>query len=84
MKLNAPRGVGVKGLSGYVFYGQFDVPEDQGSDFTETDLSISYSLDNVMKGLSVRARHAIVDFDNGEDLNDTRFYIKYKFMIGNI
>ena len=77
-------GLGVKGLSGYVFYGQFDVPEDQGSDFTETDFSISYSLDNVMKGLSVRARHAIVDFDNGEDLNDTRFYIKYKFMIGNI
>ncbi|MGE6648417.1 OprD family outer membrane porin [Shewanella colwelliana] len=76
--------LGAKGLNAYVFYGQFDVPEDSGSDFTETDFSVSYSLDSWMKGLSVRARHAIVDFDNGEDLTDTRLYIKYKFMIGNI
>jgi hypothetical protein len=89
-KVNAVRAnydfgnLGAKGLSAYLFYGQFDVPEDGRSDFTETDFSVSYSLDHLMKGLSIRARHAIVDFDNGEDLTDTRLYIKYKFMIGNI
>ncbi|MCG9757300.1 OprD family porin [Shewanella insulae] len=74
--------LGAKGLSAYVFYGDFDVPESTGSDFTETNFSVSYSLDSLMKGLSVRARHAIVDYDNGEDLTDTRFYIKYKFTLG--
>ncbi|MGX9462891.1 OprD family outer membrane porin [Shewanella sp. A14] len=72
---------GVKGLSAYVFHGQFDAPTTSGGDFTETDFSVNYQLDNVLKGLSVRARHAIVDYDNGEDLNDTRFYVKYDFSI---
>lgn len=73
--------LGVDGLSAYVFHGQFDVPDAQASDFNETDLSVSYSLDKVLKGLSVRARHAIVDYDTSEDLTDTRFYVRYNFSI---
>ncbi len=76
--------LGVNGLTAYTFYGEYDAPESTGSDFNELDFSVSYSLDNVLKGLSVRARHAIVDFDNGEDLNDTRFYLKYKFQISGL
>ncbi|MCG9695655.1 OprD family outer membrane porin [Shewanella sp. Isolate11] len=77
--------VGVKGLNAYVFYGEYDVPDSaSGSDFSELDFSVSYALDNVLKGLSVRARHAIVDFDTGEDLQDTRFYLKYKFNLSGL
>lgn len=75
--------VGVEGLQAYVFYGKYEVPEGQASDFTETDFSVTYALDKVMKGLSTRVRYAIVDFDNGEDLNDLRLYLTYKFKLGH-
>lgn len=73
----------VNGLSAYVHYGEYDVPEDAGSDFSQTDFSVSYGLDKWLPGLSCRARYALVDMDNGEDLNDLRLYLKYSFVLGN-
>ncbi|MCH1919920.1 OprD family porin [Shewanella sp. A3A] len=74
--------VGVNGLSAYVFYGDYDVPTGMGNDFTETDFSVTYKLDPVMKGLSTRVRYAIVDVDGGEDIDDLRFFVYYNFKLG--
>ncbi|GIU33029.1 hypothetical protein TUM4644_33500 [Shewanella colwelliana] len=74
--------VGIKGLKAFIYRGQFDVSDISGSKIDETDFSLGYSLDKWIKGLSIRARHAIVDKENGEDFTDSRFYIKYNFTIG--
>ncbi|MGX9460974.1 OprD family outer membrane porin [Shewanella sp. A14] len=73
--------IGIKGLKAFVYRGQFDVSDISDSKVDETDLSLGYSLDKWMKGLSVRARHAIVEKESGDDFTDTRFYIKYNFNI---
>ena len=74
--------LGIKGLKGYIYSGEFDVPDIPGSKINETDFSLGYSLDKWLKGLSVRARYAIVDKENGEDYTDTRLFVKYNFAIG--
>ncbi|KFZ37640.1 porin [Shewanella mangrovi] len=74
---------GVDGLSAYVFYGDYDVPEGMGNDFTETDFSVIYKLDPVLKGLSTRVRYAMVDVDGGEDIDDLRLFIYYNFKLGH-
>ena len=74
--------LGIKGLKGYIYSGEFDVPNIPGSKISETDFSLGYSLDKWLKGLSVRARYAIVDKENGEDYTDTRLFVKYNFAIG--
>ena len=74
--------VGVEGLSAYVFYGDYDVPTGMGNDFTETDFSVIYKLDPVMKGLSTRVRYGHVNVDNGEDIDDLRLFVYYNFKLG--
>lgn len=74
---------GLNGLETYVFYGQYDVPDNgMAKDFDETNFSISYKLPGILSGISLRARYAMVDFDQGEDFNDVRFYASYKFVLG--
>ncbi|TWO83318.1 porin [Shewanella algae] len=73
--------VGAEGLSAYVFYGDYDVPKGKGRSFSELDLSATYKLDSILKGLSSRIRYAIVDFESGEDLTDLRLYLTYDFKL---
>ena len=68
--------IGVKGLSAYVFYADYDAP---ASNVDETDFSIQYNFSGALEGLGLRARYAIVDNYNGTDLTDTRFYMTYRF-----
>lgn len=71
----------LNGVSAYVNYANYEVDGNADSDFTETDFSVTYNLAKYVDGLSVRARHAIVDYAAGDDLTDTRFYVYYKFKI---
>lgn len=71
--------VGVKGLSAYVFYGQYDVPASTGKDMSETDYNIQYAFSGKLDGIGLRARYASIEIDGGEDYTDTRFYVTYKF-----
>lgn len=68
--------VGVKGLSSYVFYADYDAP---AGTIDETDFSIQYNFSGALEGLGLRARYAMVDAENVTDLTDTRFYITYRF-----
>lgn len=68
--------VGAKGLNAYVFYAIYDAPADK---IDETDFSIQYDFSGTLKGLGLRARHAMVEADNGTDIDDTRFYVTYRF-----
>ncbi|MGL5906594.1 MAG: OprD family outer membrane porin [Shewanella sp.] len=74
--------VGAKGLSAYAFYGNYDSPESL-NDFTETNFSVTYKFGGAFEGLGLRARYAMVDFDQKEDLNDLRLYLTYKFALGH-
>ena len=82
--------IGVKGLSTYIFYADYDTPDSGASaspDATETDLNLQYAFDkdSFLKGLSVRVRYAMIDMDNGgEDYNDFRVYVKYSFSLKGI
>ena len=68
---------GVKGLSTYVFYANYDAP---ASTINETDFNVQYAFSGTLDGFGVRARHAVIDKDSGqEDFTDTRFLITYKF-----
>lgn len=71
----------LSGVSAYVNYANYEVDGVDNSDFSETDFSVTYDLTEHVDGLSVRARHAIVDYATGDDLTDTRFYVYYKFKI---
>ncbi|MGX9460970.1 OprD family outer membrane porin [Shewanella sp. A14] len=73
---------GIEGLTAYVFSGQFDASDYLGDKIDETDFAINYKLDKWCKGLSIRARHAIVEKETGVDYNDTRLYLRYYFTIG--
>ncbi|MCI2964581.1 OprD family porin [Shewanella sp. N2AIL] len=74
--------IGVSGLEAYAFYGQYDVPTGTAKDFNETNFSITYKFDGALSGLGLRARYALVDVDQGEDFNDLRLYVTYKFVLG--
>ncbi|ADD69381.1 outer membrane porin [Denitrovibrio acetiphilus DSM 12809] len=87
LKVNYDFGkLGLKGLSAYVFHAIYDTPEsgsNASSDINETDFNIQYSFSGALDGVSVRVRYAMVDFDEGEDFNDFRVYVKYTFAIGS-
>ncbi|MCD8554773.1 OprD family outer membrane porin [Seleniivibrio sp.] len=77
--------LGVKGLSAYVFHAVYDTPEsgsNASADMKETDFSIQYAFSGALDGLGLRTRYAMVDVDDGEDYDDTRFYVTYKFAFG--
>lgn len=80
--------LGVKGLSAYVFYGDYNTPDsgkNVSPDLDETDFSVEYKFSGQLEGLSLRLRYAIIDADKklaGEDINDIRFYLKYRFGSG--
>jgi len=69
---------GIKGLGAYVFYADYDSPGTT-FDMEETDLSIQYAFSGALEGFSVRARHAIIDKESGEDFTDSRFYLMFNF-----
>ncbi|MGE4319135.1 MAG: OprD family outer membrane porin [Deferribacterales bacterium] len=77
--------LGLKGLSAYVFYAKYDTPEtgsNASADMAETDYSIQYDFGGALQGFGVRARYATIDVDDGDDYDDTRFYVTYKFSFG--
>ena len=80
--------IGLKGLSGYVIYGDFNTPNtgaNASPDANEFDFSLEYDISRFVKGLSLRARCAIIDEDDdfgGEDYTDVRFQLRYKFDFG--
>ncbi|WP_076538236.1 OprD family outer membrane porin [Shewanella sp. UCD-KL21] len=71
----------LNGVSAYVNYASYQIDGDASRDIDETDFSVRYDLAKYIDGLSVRARHAIVNYASGDDLTDTRFYVYYKFKI---
>lgn len=74
--------VGVKGLKAYAFYASYDTPEsgeNASNDQTETDFNIQYAFTGALDGFAVRARHAIIDVEDGNDITDTRFIVTYSF-----
>ena len=78
--------LGVQGLTTYLFYADFDTPDagvNASTDHAELDFSLKYQLTQWVEGLSVWFRWAHVDQDenvaNGNDWDDIRFYINYKF-----
>lgn len=72
--------VGAKGLSAYVFHADYDAEATAAyADMTETDLSIQYAFSGDLQGLGLRARHAMINDDVMGDIDDTRFYVNYKF-----
>ncbi|MCD8554590.1 OprD family outer membrane porin [Seleniivibrio sp.] len=74
--------IGIKGLSSYIFYANFDTPDsgaNASSDASETDLSATYSFHGALEGVSIRARYAMVNIKDGKDINDLRFYVSFKF-----
>lgn len=79
--------VGVKGLGAYVFHTLYDTPgmeEGGASDINETNFSVQYAFSGALDGLSLRARYAIIDYDEepSEDYDDFRLYLKYTFAFG--
>lgn len=74
--------LGAKGLSAYILYGMYDTPETgdaASTDITEIDYNIQYAFSGILDGLGLRVRYATIDKDNGEDFDDVRFYVTYKF-----
>ncbi|WP_144212953.1 OprD family outer membrane porin [Shewanella donghaensis] len=71
----------LNGVSAYLNYASYEIDGDSSQDIDETDISVRYDLAEYVEGLSVRARHAIVNYATGDDLADTRFYVYYKFEI---
>lgn len=78
--------IGIQGLSAYVFQAFYDTPEsgsNASSDLSETDFSIQYAFSGALEGLSLRARYAMVDYDDSavDDIDDVRLYLKYTFTL---
>ncbi|WP_237162608.1 OprD family outer membrane porin [Shewanella halifaxensis] len=71
----------LSGISAYINYASYQIEGDSSQDIDETDLSVTYDLAEYVDGLSVRARHAIVNYAEADDLTDTRFYVYYKFKL---
>ncbi len=71
----------LSGVSTYVNWANYEIDGNSSQDIDETDFSVVYDLAKYVDGLSVRARHAIVNYSTGDDLTDTRFYVYYKFAI---
>lgn len=76
--------LGVKGLSAYAFYADYNVPSDSTArDVAETDFSVQYAFHGALDGLGLRARYAMINYDGGEDYKDIRYYATYKFAFGS-
>lgn len=79
--------IGINGLTGGVIYADFDTPEsgkNESPDRNETNFDLKYEFSGTLEGLSLRGRYAIIEEDEamgGEDFNDLRFYLQYKFNI---
>tara|TARA_R110002124_G_scaffold42644_1_gene131306 strand:- start:2629 stop:3891 length:1263 start_codon:yes stop_codon:yes gene_type:complete len=71
----------LSGVSTYLNWASYEIDGDSSKDIDETDFSVVYDLAKYVDGLSVRARHAIVNYSTGDDLTDTRFYVYYKFAL---
>lgn len=76
--------LGVKGLSAYVFYADYDGVEAVSRDSVdsyETDLNLQYSFSGDLEGLKLRLRHAMIDnyYGKGCDVKDTRVIVSFKF-----
>lgn len=71
----------LNGMSAYVNWANYTIDGDSSKDIDETDFSVRYNLSKYVEGLSVRARHAIINYATGDDLTDTRFYVYYKFAL---
>jgi hypothetical protein len=74
--------IGAKGLSSYILYGIYDTPESgatASNDMTEVDYSVQYKFSGMLDGLALRARYATIDIEDGEDIDDLRFYVTYSF-----
>ncbi len=71
----------LNGVSAYLNWASYQVDGDSSKDIDETDLSVRYDLSEYIDGLSLRARHAIINYATGDDLTDTRFYVYYKFAL---
>jgi len=77
-------GLGVKGLSAYVFYAEYEGTATHSLasvDMNETNLDLQYAFSGSLEGLGLRVRHALVDnyYGRGFDAVDTRFIVSYKF-----
>ena len=78
--------LGVKGLSLYLFYADFDTPDtgdNASTDMKELDFNIQYKFSGWAENLLLRFRYAHVDQDEavagGNDWDDVRFHIEYRF-----
>ena len=80
--------IGVNGLSAGMMFGYYDTPDkgkNASTDVKETDFDVIYNFGKnfkgVLDGLTLRARYAILDRDDAEDINDMRFYVMYNFSL---
>jgi len=85
-KLNYDFGsLGVNGLSAYIYHAVYDAPDSgshKAADMKETDFSVQYAFSGALDGLGLRTRYAVINVDGGEDYDDLRFYVTYKFAFG--
>jgi len=78
--------VGLTGLSAYLYFANFDTPdtgENASTDMDELDLNIQYKFSGWLEDLILKFRYAHVNQDedvaDGNDWDDIRFYIEYRF-----
>ncbi len=78
--------LGVNGLSMYLFYADFDTPDNGdnvSTDMKEFDFNIQYKFSGWAENLFLRFRYAHMDQDeavaDGNDWDDVRFHIEYRF-----
>ncbi len=72
--------VGVKGLTAFTRYVQYNDYSGSGLDANEWDFDTTYRFGASLKGLSAQLRYAMVSKDvANSDFNDFRFIVKYKF-----
>jgi hypothetical protein len=76
--------LGLPGLKAALLYAQADTPDNgayASADRAEVNLDLQYNFSETFKGLSLRARHAIIHewgVDTAEDVTDTRLQLRYQ------
>ncbi len=79
--------IGIKGLYANFIYFDANTPDsgpNASPDRDETSFDLRYSLNHILKGVSLRARYSILDEDEalgGDDYGDFRLYFIYDFDI---
>ncbi len=72
--------VGVKGLTAFTRYAQYNDYSGSGLDANEWDVDTTYNFGGSLKGLSGQLRYAMINKDvANSDFNNFRFIVKYKF-----